>query len=112
KANARSGVRGRLLGTVKEATDDPCRLARVFLERRHMYEGVQTLRFWQDEWHRWNGSCYESLAGEELRAGLFQHIKAEFDELCRTQTSIREKEEAAGEAEAEVKKKPPRAKKV
>jgi putative DNA primase/helicase len=67
-------------GKVNEAADDPHRLARLFLAA-YRRQGQLTLRYWRDEWTRWNGIAWELLATKDLRARLCASIKAEFDRL-------------------------------
>jgi putative DNA primase/helicase len=65
---------------VVEALDDPHRLARKYLwgdDRTR--EGKSALRFWRDEWHRWNGSCYRIVPDAEIKAEITDVIKGEFD---------------------------------
>ena len=64
-----------------EYPDDPFRLARSFLARRS-HAGFPTLRYWLEEWHRWDGQCYRIVAGTEIRAELVQHVKAELDQVA------------------------------
>jgi putative DNA primase/helicase len=64
-----------------EADDDPHRLARVFLSR-YSHSGFLTLRFWLEEWHRWDGSHYRIVSPSEIRAELNGCIKAEFDRIA------------------------------
>lgn len=64
--------------TPNEADDDPHRLARIYLKRVEHPEGL-TLRFWREEWHRWDGSAYRVVSDKEVRGELTGTIKAEFD---------------------------------
>lgn len=64
----------------EEADDDPHRLATIYLERfRH--PDCLTLRFWRDEFHRWNGRAYVQIPLPEIRAEIAAACKAEFDRL-------------------------------
>ena len=64
-----------------EAADDPHKLARIFIgESCKNPEGL-TLHFWRDEWTRWDGTAWRTLAGKELAAELTQSAKAELDRV-------------------------------
>jgi putative DNA primase/helicase len=64
-----------------EAADDPHRLARLFVSERCQHRDGPTLRFWCEEWLRWDGSKYGTLAEKELRAELTQAVKSDMDRL-------------------------------
>jgi putative DNA primase/helicase len=64
-----------------EAADDPHRLARLFIRQRCQHADGLTLRFWREEWNRWDGSAYRILRERELRAELTASAKAEMDRL-------------------------------
>lgn len=66
---------------VNEADDDPHRLARLFVARQCTFGAVQTLRFWRDEWLRWDGSAYIAIPTAEVKAELCRIVKQEFDRL-------------------------------
>jgi putative DNA primase/helicase len=68
-------------GRAKEAFDDPHRLARSYRER-HQIKGEQTLRYWREEFLRWDGRSYAAVQDKEIRAELTQHIKREFDRVA------------------------------
>lgn len=63
-----------------EAEDDPHRLARVYLDRNRHPDGL-TLRYWREEWHRWDGTSYRPTPDKEVRGELASSIKAEYDRL-------------------------------
>jgi len=66
--------------TSAEAADDPHRLARAFLSERGVDEqGRLTLRYWRDQWWRWDGHRYYPLDKAELRAEVTAAVKGEFD---------------------------------
>jgi putative DNA primase/helicase len=65
--------------TPNEAPDDPHRLARLFIDKYCRHAGKVTLRFWRDEWYRWDGSAYRIVPERELRAELTTLTKAEMD---------------------------------
>jgi putative DNA primase/helicase len=65
---------------VQEALDDPHRLARKYLwGDDRIKEGKSGLRFWREEWHRWNGNCYRIVPDAEIKAETTDVIKEEFD---------------------------------
>ena len=67
--------------TPNEAPDDPHRLARLFIGECCQHAEGLTLRFWREEWHRWDGSAYRIIPGTELRAELTASAKAEMDRV-------------------------------
>jgi putative DNA primase/helicase len=64
-----------------EADDDPHRLARLYVQAKCQHAQGLTLRHWREEWHRWDGSAYRTVAEKELRAKLTAVVKAEMDRL-------------------------------
>ncbi len=64
-----------------EAGDDPHRLARIYRDDRCLHADGLTMRYWQGEWVRWNGSAYRSVLEKEIRASIGEVTKAEFDQL-------------------------------
>jgi putative DNA primase/helicase len=69
-------------GDVREAANDPHRLARLYLAG-HVGQGGQTLRWWREQFHRWQDGAYRTLPDKEVKAELSQRIKREFDDLSR-----------------------------
>ena len=67
--------------TPNEAADDPHRLARLYIGERCQHADGLTLRYYREEWNRWDGSAYRSLPEKELRAELTASAKAEMDRL-------------------------------
>jgi putative DNA primase/helicase len=65
-----------------ESDEDPHRLARIYLGRVQHPEGL-TLRFWRQEWHRWDGTAYRVAPDAEVKAELTSTVKEEFDRLNR-----------------------------
>lgn len=71
-----------------ESPSDPHRLARLYVDQRCRVNDSpsdpQTLRFWRDEWWRWDASaaCYLRLSITEIRADLSATIKREFDRIA------------------------------
>jgi putative DNA primase/helicase len=67
---------------VNEATNDPHRLARLYLND-HQVDGVRTLVYWHCEYHLWDGSAYRKLDGAEVKGELVRRVKKEFDRVNR-----------------------------
>ena len=67
--------------TPNEAADDPHRLARLYIGERCQHADGLKLRYYRDEWNRWDGSAYRTLPEKELRAELTASTKAEMDRL-------------------------------
>ena len=63
-----------------ESHDDPHRLARLFVEQNRWHD-LDTIRYWREEYHRWDGAAYRALPVKEARAELTACVKAEFDRL-------------------------------
>jgi putative DNA primase/helicase len=80
--------------TALEADADPHRLARLFVEQCR-YDGLlDTVRYWRDEFHRWDGAAYRPLPAKEVKAELTTSVKAEFDRLNIEAQKRRQKAEA------------------
>jgi putative DNA primase/helicase len=65
---------------VREAQDDPHRLAQMYLRVR----GFQSitgfcLRYWRDDWWEWNGRRYRRVQESDLRSGITREVKSELD---------------------------------
>jgi P4 family phage/plasmid primase-like protien len=82
KPRSKSTDRRKQTAQVNEAADDPHRLARLFLADHHA-NGLLTLRWWREEWFRWDGGAYRPVADKELRAELTTRIKTDFDRRNR-----------------------------
>jgi putative DNA primase/helicase len=67
-------------GSPNEAGDDPHRLARLYLAG-HTAGGLPTVRFWREEYLRWDGTAYRPLPDKEVQAELCERVKQEFDRL-------------------------------
>jgi putative DNA primase/helicase len=79
--------------TALEADDDPHRLARLYVEQSR-YDGLlDTVRYWREEYHRWEGAAYRPLPAKEVRAELTASVKAEFDRLNIEAQKRRRKQE-------------------
>jgi putative DNA primase/helicase len=68
----------------KEDHEDPHRLARIYLNRHGRHEGDLTIRFWRDEFHKWDGTHYQPFPMGELRAAVTNAIKIEFDRISQS----------------------------
>jgi putative DNA primase/helicase len=67
---------------VKEAVDDPHRLARLFLADRTDDDG-RRLNYHLDEFTSWDGTAHRRLPDTELKALLSERIKREFDRVAK-----------------------------
>jgi putative DNA primase/helicase len=88
---------------VRELPDDPHRLARLFIGESCQHADGLTLRFYREEWHRWDGSAYRTVPEKELRAALTRSVKAEFDRLNLLAQSLPRKEGEQPPAARKVK---------
>ena len=61
----------------------PHALASRFLTRRFLHPGGVGLRFWRDEFHKWDGSAYRPIPLAELRAELSRFLAEEFAAMHR-----------------------------
>jgi putative DNA primase/helicase len=73
-----SGPNGEI--EVNEAVDDPHRLARVYRNEQCTHTNGLTLRFYKDEYLRWDESAYRPVPTKEVNAQLSQSCKAAFDQ--------------------------------
>jgi putative DNA primase/helicase len=64
-----------------EETDDPHRLAQLYLAGGLADDGEVTVRFWNSDWYRWGGEAYRQVPEADVRAGLTKAITAEFDRI-------------------------------
>jgi putative DNA primase/helicase len=67
--------------TPNEASDDPHRLARLYIGERCEHRDGLTLRYWREQWHRWDGSAFRELPDDEIRAELTASAKREMDRI-------------------------------
>jgi hypothetical protein len=67
--------------TPNEAPDDPHRLARLYARQKCHHPQGFVLRFWRGEWHAWTDNAYRPRPTVEVRAGLSDVIKDEFDRV-------------------------------
>jgi putative DNA primase/helicase len=84
----------------RETTDDPHRLARVFLAARRV-NGLPTVLFWRSEWHAWEAGANRAVSKAEIDADLTAAIKHEFDRinLATIRALQEEREQFAAEEE-------------
>lgn len=72
---------------VREAADDPHRLANSFIRPAIPDDDnlahLPALRYWRGDWFEFAGGCYQRLDPGDLRAELTRHVKAEADEAHR-----------------------------
>src|SRR6185437_12811956 len=47
-----------------------------------------TLRYWLEEWHRWDGTHFHVVSPNEIKAELIGCIKREFDRLARESKKV------------------------
>ncbi len=71
-----------------EEDDDPHRLARLFIDERCKHADGLTLRYWREQWWRWDGSAYREHPDAELRAEVTVEVKAEMDRLNLTAQAL------------------------
>lgn len=63
---------------LNEATDDPHRLARIFLlQKGTTSTGERNLYYWRGTWWRWDKAAYTSVSKDDLTAELMDTIKCE-----------------------------------
>jgi putative DNA primase/helicase len=67
---------------VVESTNDPHRLARVFLQWYAHPDGGR-LVYHQEQFHEWDGAAYRVIPPPEIRAHLAAAVKEEFDRVNR-----------------------------
>lgn len=65
---------------IADPVDDPHRLAAAFLKACHLHADGPTLRWWNDEWHTWNGR-WKPTSDRELNGRLATFCKEEFGRL-------------------------------
>ena len=58
----------------REAADDPHRLARLHVDATRS-EGQPTLRYWREEYRRWDGRSYQPVPDKEAKADLCRTVK-------------------------------------
>jgi P4 family phage/plasmid primase-like protien len=68
---------------VNEAVDDPHAVARLYLRKHCTHEAGLTIRFYKDEFARWERAAYRPVPTKEINAGLNQIAKVKFDAANR-----------------------------
>lgn len=81
---------------VIEAANDPHRLAKLYIADGSG-NGVPLIRYWREEWHRWEGGSYVRVPSKEIRAAVNRRTKQEFDRLNRLAVAKWRKEGQAGD---------------
>ena len=64
---------------MREAVDDPFRLARQILGKHFNHVDCPTLRCYRQDWYRWDGKRYYNITESELKTLVAAATKAEFD---------------------------------
>lgn len=84
---------------IREADNDPHRLARVNLEK-YRAKG-RDLKYWRGEWYRWRGTHYRKMEEKEFRPKLSESIKEELNNChLRDMENWRLKAQATDKPEA------------
>ena len=65
-----------------ETFDDPHRLARLYVSQRHTHSEGLLIRYWDEQWHTWDGQCWGVRKEREIHAELTALIKSEFDRVA------------------------------
>jgi putative DNA primase/helicase len=66
---------------VNEAADDPHKLARLFLQARCTHKDGPTLKFWREQFWRWDDGSYHVVPDKELRAHVTRTVKNEMNRI-------------------------------
>ncbi|MFL5242384.1 MAG: phage/plasmid primase, P4 family [Gemmataceae bacterium] len=64
-----------------EGPEDPHRLARVYISKECLTPKGRTLRYWNGEFHRHDGTCYKATSEKEIRADVTRIVKGELDRI-------------------------------
>lgn len=67
-----------------ELFDDPHRLARLFLAEQYPHHEGWLLRYWDEQWHAWDGEAWRVRKNREIDSEITAQIKAEFDRIAET----------------------------
>jgi putative DNA primase/helicase len=98
-----------ILARVHEATDDPHRLARLYLMKNHTdhlnHPDFPLIRFYRDEFFRWIDSCYRIIADKDIDAQIVNSIKKEFDDALKNDIEEAEQNEQDQDEDGNRKKK-------
>lgn len=68
---------------IEGSENNPQRLAVLFLSQRFSYAGCVRLRFWRDQFHKWDRGVYRVVSSAELRAQISQCLAEEFRRIHR-----------------------------
>lgn len=71
-----------------EAPDNYHRLARVNLERYARDTTNGTLRYWRNEWYKYDGTCYRKIDTDELKAKVGQAVREEFERINAEELAV------------------------
>jgi len=63
-----------------ESLTEPHRLARLFI-RQQSRDDTPCVRYWRENWYRWDGPAYKRLHHVEVKAMIAAFVKAEFDRI-------------------------------
>lgn len=66
---------------------DPYPTARAYLARHHTRRDLLALRYWRDEFHRWDGLRYVAVSESELRSDLNRYLDSVAFNLTRSTTA-------------------------
>jgi len=64
-----------------EGPEDPHRLARVYISKECLTPKGRTLRYWNGEFHRHDGTRYKATSEKEIRADVTRVVKEELDRI-------------------------------
>jgi putative DNA primase/helicase len=90
---------------VGKEDDDPCRLARVILHRRFGVVGQWALRYWHQQWWRWDEGAYRAREEAELRALVWGDLEAEFERLAAAKAKEKPTQQENGKTGPKKRKK-------
>ena len=68
-----------------ESFDNYHRLARLNLERYQRSTRNGMLRYWRNEWYKYDGFCYRKIDETELKAKVGQAVREEFERVAAEQ---------------------------
>jgi putative DNA primase/helicase len=88
--------------------DNPHRLARLFVAERYRHADGVAIRFWNDEFHAWDGSAYRPMPRKEVAAEVTRVVEREFDRIyIRSLMLHRMRQTLSGGEGEKAKAKPP-----
>lgn len=65
-----------------ELFDDPHRLARLFLAEQYPHHEGWLLRYWDEQWHAWDGQAWRLRKHREIEPEITSQVKSEFDRIA------------------------------